>query len=283
MRRNTLAIVALWAMACTAAAASADEVTFSVPDGWGTSPQNTVAPGQAGYLIVHEPSGIEMVYVLGGKFKMGSKKGNEDERPVHQVRLSPYWIGRSEITVDQWWAVMGMIDFWLLPNEQGGEYPIVGMTWVQASEFCSRLGVRLATEAEWEYAARGPKGRIYPWGNEWDPKACGNWENRGPGYHRSTHPVCTNPKDVSWCGAFDMAGNAQEWCSDWYAADAYTDGPPSDPRGPAEGETKVVRGDALARKTGPFPLFARGASRPDTHHESYWASIRCAMDAGGRP
>ena len=97
--------------------------------------------------------------------------------------------------------------------EAGWEnHPVVMVTWCTArAAYCDHYGLRLPTEAEWEYAARGTEGRDYPWGNTWDENKCVNWYNRGPGYDANTGPgtmaVGSIPAGDSWCGASDMAGN----------------------------------------------------------------------------
>ena len=98
MRMIAVVAVLTFLMLC----ATADDAAFRIPDGWATSAQNTAQPGQVGYLIIHEPSGVEMAYVPGGTFMMGSEEGDEDEKPVHEVTLSPFYISRYEITNGQY-------------------------------------------------------------------------------------------------------------------------------------------------------------------------------------
>jgi formylglycine-generating enzyme required for sulfatase activity len=99
-------------------------------------------------------------------------------------------------------------------NDQGDDHPVVDVTYDQCQAFCARAGLELPTEAQWEYAARGPEGRRYPWGNRWLPALCQSWKDRH-GWER-TAPAGSLPDGASWCGALDMAGNVFEWGRDWY-------------------------------------------------------------------
>jgi formylglycine-generating enzyme required for sulfatase activity len=209
----------------------AQEPGFAVPNGWAISPRNDRPPGEAGFRILHEVSGIELVYVPAGTFAMGSEEGEVDEKPVHEVQLAAFWIGRTEVTVGQWRAVMGKIDF-EPPNDQGEDHPVVAVAWDRCREFCDKLGLRLPTEAEWEYAAAGPEGRKFPWGNEWDESRLQWAGNKWPLSGDRTAPVSSYPAGASWCGALDMAGNVWEWCADWYSEAHYAVSPRVNPAGP---------------------------------------------------
>ena len=89
----------------------------------------------------------------------------QDELPVHEVELDGFWIGRTEVTVTQWRRVMKKVpDF----NDRGDDHPVVNVTWNDCREFCRRAGLALPTEAQWEYAARGPRSLRFPWGEQWE-------------------------------------------------------------------------------------------------------------------
>jgi formylglycine-generating enzyme required for sulfatase activity len=174
---------------------------------------------------------------------MGSRDGEPDERPVHRVRITRgFWLGKYPVTLGQWkefgrTAVgVGTSDVWAA----GRNYPVDGVLHGRASSYCDHYGMRLPTEAEWEYAARGSESRRYPWGNQWDPKKCRNRYNMGP--KQDGFPVGHFSEGASWCGALDMVGSVEQWCGDWFGYDYYSESPRSDPPGPATGEFRVKRG-----------------------------------------
>jgi formylglycine-generating enzyme len=116
------------------------------------------------------------------------------------------------------------------------QFPATHVTWEDAAAYCDWRGKRLPTEAEWEYAARGPEGFLYPWGNEL--LRLGNVGDRFGG----VTPVGNFAEAVSPFGLHDMAGNVWEWTADWYDPDYYAQGPAFNPTGPERGERRVVRG-----------------------------------------
>ncbi len=193
-------------------------------------------PGsRAGQEIV-APGGIALLWVPDGNFMMGREDDWKGRDPVHRVELSGFWVGKTEVTVAQWRAVMGSVP----PDQQGDSHPVSNVSWDDAKQFCDKLSLELPTEAQWEYAARGPESRLYPWGDEWDARRLCRGENRGMG--GKTFPVGSFPSGASWCGALDMAGNVYEWCADRYDSDYYGSSPARDPAGPASGGARVLRG-----------------------------------------
>ena len=186
-----------------------------------------------------------MVPVEGGTFTMGatSEQGSDaedDEKPAHQVTLSDYYIGQTEVTQALWKAVMGGNPSF----SKGDNLPVESVSWDDCQEFIQKLNqltgkqFRLPTEAEWEYAARGgrkSRGYKYAGGNNIDSVAwyCDNSGNK-------THPVAT--KQANELGVYDMSGNVWEWCSDWYGYHYYQSSSQSDPQGPSSGLFRVVRG-----------------------------------------
>ena len=207
------------------------------------SPQQEYGGGFSNQTITVNGVSFEMVYVDGGIFDMGatSEQGSEadsDEKPVHRVTLSDYYIGKCEVTQELWEAVMGSN-----PSRfKGAQNPVERVSWNDCQEFVSRLNrltgrtFRLPTEAEWEYAARGgKKSRHYKYSGSnnifdvaWHDGNCGS----------STHAVGT--KSPNELGIYDMSGNVYEWCFDWYGS--YSAGAQTNPQGPSSGSSRVLRG-----------------------------------------
>jgi len=154
-------------------------------------------------------NGIEMALVPVGCFMMGSMEENADESPIHQVCFDkPYWIDVTEVTN----GAYGSSGNWA-----GDDQPRDSISWIDAKTYCQSRGARLPTEAEWEYAARGPSNLIYPWGNDF----VANNVVFDPNSRHQTAKVGSRPDGISWVGAFDLSGNVSEWVNDKYDADYY--------------------------------------------------------------
>ncbi|MBK8026130.1 MAG: SUMF1/EgtB/PvdO family nonheme iron enzyme [Chloroflexi bacterium] len=150
-------------------------------------------------------SGVEMVLVPPGCFMMGSDEGRRDERPAHEICFEhAYWIDKYEVTN----AVYGSPG-----NFQGDDRPRENLLWSEARDHCASRGARLPTEAEWEYAARGPDGLTYPWGNELIAENLVFDQNS----NGETQSVGSRPAGASWVDAMDMSGNVFEFVSSIYA------------------------------------------------------------------
>jgi len=208
--------------------------------------------------IVTTASGIEMVVVPSGSFAMGSAKGMPDETPVHQVRISSFWMDRYEVTQDQF-AKYELSD----PSHFKGEgQPLEQVNWTDATLYCNERslaeglepcydeetwacnfeanGYRLPTEAEWEYACRAGTSTTYSFGSGSQALKDRAWfADDAAG---KTHPV--GQKKANPWGLYDMHGNVAEWCNDLYSESYYANSPAEDPRGPTEGEERVLRGGA---------------------------------------
>jgi len=182
---------------------------------------------------------LDMVFIEGGTFQMGSNDGESMEIPVHSVTLSDFLIGKYEVTQKQWHYIAG--------NNPSGcincdNCPVEKVSWDDIQEFIQKLNqktgktYRLPTEAEWEYAARGgnkSKGYTYSGSNSLDNVA---WYSENSG--SKTHPV--GQKQPNELGLFDMSGNVFEWCSDWYGS--YQSSEKSNPQGPSSGSFRLFRG-----------------------------------------
>ena len=208
---------------------------------------------------------FEMVRVEGGTFRMCATSEQEDdadsdEKPVHSVTLSSYYIGKTEVTQALWQAVMGSNPSYF----KGADLPVECVSWNDCQEFIQKLNrltgrnFRLPTEAEWEFACRGgnkSNGYKYSGSNDIDNVA---WYD---GYS-GAHPVGT--KAPNELGIYDMSGNVWEWCSDWYAD--YTSYSQTDPTGPQSGSYRVSRG-------GSWISYARGCR--SSYRLSYDPTYRC--------
>jgi formylglycine-generating enzyme required for sulfatase activity len=255
-----------------------------------------------------------MVLVPGSSFFMGARDLMKDAQPPHEVTLSAFCLDRTEVTTRAYLACVETGSCERPPEKVSwngispdhaklysplcngsakdrGDHPINCVAWPMADNFCKKRGARLPTEAEWELAARGPTQRKYPWGD--DPpgpkflnacgKECARFFDAQHEKHASmyedddgfagTAPVGSFPAGASAAGALDLAGNVWEWTADWYGP--YTADAVKDPRGPASGTQRVVRGGDF---TGSQPDWARPAYRwktdPDTFNHAI--GFRCA-------
>jgi formylglycine-generating enzyme required for sulfatase activity/predicted Ser/Thr protein kinase len=250
------------------------------------TPQPTVVPTFAPGDTWERPAdGMVMVYVPAGEFRMGSMDGNSDEQPVHIVTLDGFWIDKTEVTNAQYALCVraGTCD----PPRDSSSFtrdsyygerayddcPVIYASWHDAEDYCGWAGGRLPTEAEWEYAARGPEEYAYPWGNDAPDCAKVNYLD----CVGDTAAVGSHSAGASWVGAEDMAGNVWEWVADWYNGSYYGSAPSENPAGPSSGEDKVVRGGSWLHN----PTAIRAASRsrfwPDVVGNDF--GIRCVRSA----
>jgi formylglycine-generating enzyme required for sulfatase activity/class 3 adenylate cyclase len=218
------------------------------------------ALGQAGDRRLTQDN---WVTIPAGPFRMGTDKKDDpeaydDESPVHEVYLDSYQIGRYPVTVEEYSRVEGLEEPENWEEQKAHRNrPVVGVSWDQAAAYCKAVGGRLPTEAEWERAARGVSGRKYPWGGDAPDAARANYEEGGPGRPTPVglYPSGATPDENERID--DLAGNVLEWVADWWDERYYDRSPRENPKGPAEGGSRVVRGGSFVD----LPSYLRGAYR----------------------
>jgi formylglycine-generating enzyme required for sulfatase activity len=261
---------------------------------------------------------VEQVFVPAGSFLMGSWYRELDQRPVHDVTLDAFWLDRTEVTNAEFGAFISSTGYETTAeiNGTGGAYletanawnyiegaewrrphgpdsnidgldahPVVQVSWYDAMAFCEWVEGRLPTEAEWEFAARGPESMLNPWGDIFEGErvnACDrncfldSRDSTTDDGYEFTAPVGMYLNGASWIGALDMAGNVSEWINDWYDSGYYGRSPEENPSGPDTGETKVLRGGGWTF----IEEFMRSAHRQHSQpeHRSDRVGFRCAQD-----
>jgi formylglycine-generating enzyme required for sulfatase activity len=220
-----------------------------------------------------------MVRVPAGAFEMGGGP-QADERPRHSVTLGEFLIDRDEVTRDEYQScVSAHVCKAASGPAAAAKVPVTGVSWRDAQTYCRFAGKRLPTEAEWEKAARGTDGRIYPWGNQprCDRANFGNFEGEGRCPKNPGRPVAVGsyPADSPY-GARDLAGNVWEWVADYYDAHYYRHSPARAPRGPEKGASRVVRGGACCSMFG-LPRSGNRLAFPEDYRDVD-IGFRCARD-----
>jgi formylglycine-generating enzyme required for sulfatase activity len=182
-----------------------------------------------------------MVLIPAGEFTMGATDGERDEKPVRRIQIDAFLMDKTEVSWGQFKAYAQATGRPLPAAPSWGiqdDNPVVLATWEEAKAYCEWAGKRLPTEAEWEKAARGTDARKWPWGNTWDPKKA----NTNLLDLSRTVPRGSYPDGMSPWGLLDMAGNACEWCEDWWSEPYDEKADPRNPKGPASGRLRVIRG-----------------------------------------
>jgi formylglycine-generating enzyme required for sulfatase activity len=225
----------------------AAENPLRVPAGFRAKEETTPEPyTNTGYAkeIVHEKTGIEMVFIPAGEFMMGSpqtdKNRDDDEAPLHRVRITrPFYMAKYELTQGEWEEAMGTNPSHCVGSAR---LPVDGLTWNDCWNFARKAGdgLTLPTEAQWEYACRAGSRTTYAFGDDTGEIGLAGYawymENSGG----TTHDV-GQKKPNAW-GLYDMHGNVWEWCLDWYGKGYYAESPGDDPQGPNRGPYRVLRG-----------------------------------------
>ncbi len=206
---------------------------------------------------------LEMVWIPGGTFQMGSPSSEsgrgDDEGPVHTVDLDGFWMGKTEVTQEQYQVIMGSNP----SHFKGAKNPVEQVSWDDAMEFCGKLSQRtgqtftLPTEAQWEYACRAGSQTRFHFGDSESQLEDYAWFAGNSG--RQTRPV--GQKRPNAFGLYDMHGNVWEWCADWFGD--YTSVRKKNPTGPASGSRRVNRGGGWYGNSGYCPSAHRDRDEPE--------------------
>jgi eukaryotic-like serine/threonine-protein kinase len=216
-----------------------------------TPVQSSTSELTIGSSMTSQVDDMVMMSVPEGDFLMGSVagEGHDDEYPQRTVHLNAFWIDRTEVTNAQYAMCVtagecsppSLSSSYTRGTYYGNPdyryYPVIFVSWDDANTYCTWAGRRLPTEAEWEKAARGADGRLYPWG---EGIGCGLANIYG--CVGDTSAVGSQRLGASPYGALDMAGNVSEWVADWYDSGYYNEMPTSNPPGPSSGQNRVMRG-----------------------------------------
>lgn len=247
----------------------------------------------------------------------GQQEWYKDEQPAHAVDLDAFWIDQTEVTNAQFckflnkygnqreegirwlepeaghrgevYGLIEEIDGVFRPKTGYENYPVIEVSWYGAAAYSVWINGRLPTEAEWEYAARGPDNLLYPWGNTFDGKlvnyrdASFTFTPRGfakdTAYndgHASWAPVGSYPNGASWCGTLDMAGNVWEWVNDWWDSEYYALSPGENPQGPISGTVRIARGGSWYDPRWHVCSGGRKGLSPSSYR-IHWVGFRCII------
>jgi formylglycine-generating enzyme required for sulfatase activity len=265
----------------------------------------TVAP-QKGVAVTTVPE--NMALVNAGGFTRGIDKTRndvfDDEAPAKMIYLSSYYIDKFEVSNSKYTEFIIATDhpapaYWDYRKLNQPSQPVTGVNWFDADTYCHWANKRLPTEAEWEKAARGPAGSIYPWGNNLDYSKA-NFSKGKTGERNITAPVDAYPEGKSYYGVYNMAGNVFEWVQDWYDSDYYTTGKEvKNPKGPQLGidfeasktnpkqavtlKKKVIRGGSWFAPPQSITTTHRFWNDPMNNSYGVGLGFRCARDFKSNP
>ncbi|MDF0644939.1 MAG: formylglycine-generating enzyme family protein [Nitrospira sp.] len=224
-----------------------------------------------------------MITIPEGDFIMGvdGTQALEDERPAHQPWLAAFSIEIHEVATAQYAEFLkatGGPAPWqwdTVELSRHGDRPVIGVDWADADAYCRWRGKRLPTEAEWEKAARGTDGRLYPWGNQTPTQDLANFALGARfSYSQVLMPVHSYERGQSPFGLLQMAGNVYEWVQDWYGTNYYEVSPDRNPAGPEQGQFKVVRGGSWSDLPKYLLTYGRFKLPPETRNS--YTGFRCA-------
>ena len=232
--------------------------------------------------------------------KDGEQFALSHEAPQFTGWTPLYYIGMHAVTNEQFARFLSdarptpqQLEHWLpwneriiIPHAENEPYqvapgferhPVVNVSWYGATAYCEWARLRLPTEIEWEKAARGTDARLFPWGNDWRPDWVRWWSNRGR--DETTAPVDAFPEGRSPYGVFQMVGNVEEWCADWYQPDVYQRYADGDLRPPTSGVGRIARGGACLRRNRLEFRCAMRRANPPALVNILYTGLRCAADA----
>lgn len=273
-----------------------------------TATATPLPPTATATPYVRPADGMPIIFIPAGSFIMGAAdndpEAEEDERPAGLVRLSSFYIDQYPVTVAQYAAYINELggyvqrcfgytclytrfetmDSYLtatlsdyIPMAGYDRYPINNVSWYGAAAYCQAMGGRLPTEAEWEYAARGPDNRLYPWGNEFPDATLAVFEQRSVAL---LAPVDALPAGASYFNVYSMAGGLWEWVSDWYDPAYYQERPSLNPVGPERSgvspPARVLRGGAWNSPAAELRASKRGMASPLAFQREI--GFRCVYD-----
>ena len=288
------------------------------------SPRDTRVRSIDGMTMVYVPAGtFEMgcsdaqideiiracVAIEGDDPRFCRREHYEAAQPVHTVTLDAFWIDQTEVTNAQFaaflneegnqveegvrwfergkYGLMEEVDGKYRPEDGYADHPVIEVSWYGAAAYCAWVGGQLPTEAQWEYAARGPNGSVYPWGDSFDGTlvnfrdASFTFKDYGadPAYndgHSRWAPVGSYPAGASWCGAYDMVGNVWEWVSDRWDRGYYARSAAHNPLGPEAGDLRIARGGSWYDASYRVRSTERKALTPSSRR-MHWIGFRCVV------
>jgi len=220
------------------------------------------------------PGNARFAAIPGGWFTMGTERGFDDERPPHRVFVDPFELGVHPVTRAEYEAFVAATGHetpkgWERPELAKPDLPVVGVSWNDASAYCAwRSGqdgkpVRLPTEAEWEFAARGTQDALFPWGDvmpAWIP-------NGGKGPLAAPWPVTLG--EPTTFGLYGISTNVHEWCADWWDPNYYSRSPERNPAGADEGVRRASRGGAWRHANTMCRVTLRSKIDPSFRYDDY--------------
>lgn len=270
------------------------------------APAHTAIPTQTlesmlgtGDTTMSSVDGAVMVFIPAGEFLLGAGENDPsadvDEIPQVTVYLDAFWIDQFEVTNQQYQTCVnaGVCNppadfesatrFTYYDDRDSADYPVINVSWINAADYCQWRDARLPTEAEWEKAARGTNGDIYPWGDAFEDMhsnycastiLCPDEPEDG---FKDTAPVGSFPTGASPYGVHDMAGNVNEWVADWYDPNYYASltAGIENPAGPETGAERGIRGGSAGLNATKLRTTNRGSAKPDRY--GYYGGFRCAQ------